>query len=156
MTDTGDFASLAQDEIPAPATVAFKTMPTMPANSDTLPNLPRPGIGTDGVDCSGDLVPGNSRELQAGPQAILHQHIAVTDPACFDFNTNLTFAGLWDVAFHKFPVSARPAHLRRRILGTGRMKPWEKAIIVSMLIGLLVLVAYWGVVLQGLRHISGN
>ena len=83
----------------------------MPSYADALSGLPQRDVGADGVDASGDLVSGDARILNAGPDSFFHQHIAVTNATGLDLNADLTASGLRGWAFDDFEVSTGFADL---------------------------------------------
>src|SRR5206468_2016841 len=73
----GDLFELTENEIPTAAGIARKAMSAVPAHPGPLAGLPVNDIRPDRIDASGDLVARNTRILQARPETILDQHIAV-------------------------------------------------------------------------------
>jgi len=51
--------------------------------------------------------------LNPGRQSVFNEDIAVTNPARFNFHSNLSRARLWDIALHQFKIAAGFADLRR-------------------------------------------
>jgi len=106
MADAGNFSELAEHEIAAAAGIASETMASVPSDSDALAGFPVGNVSTDSVDAAGDLVSGNAWILDAGPMAFLYERVAVADAAGFDFNPDLAAAGLGNVSFDEFEITA--------------------------------------------------
>ena len=98
--DPGDFAIDAHGEIPAPALFADETMSSMPANADSLTFRPLRNIASDRIDAAGNFMTRHTWILNARPQTVLHQDIAVADATRFHFHANLTGARLRNLALH--------------------------------------------------------
>ena len=75
------------------------------------PSLPLRDAGADGVDSSGDFVTRHTWILQAGPETILHDHVAVADAAGFDVHADLARTGFGEGALDQFPITASFADL---------------------------------------------
>src|SRR2546427_8550314 len=52
-------------------------------------------------------------QLRAGPQTLFNEHVAVANAARLHLHAHLSSAGLREVTFYQFPVSAWFADLRR-------------------------------------------
>src|SRR4051812_46839360 len=111
--DPGDLALHAHREIAAPAWVANKTMTAMPADSDWLTLRPWHDIASDRVDATGNFMTRHTWILNARPQTVLHQDIAVANATRLHFHANLSRARLRNFAFHQFKIPAGFADLRR-------------------------------------------
>jgi hypothetical protein len=111
VADGGNFLVLAENEIAAAAGIASETMTAVPPDSDAPAGFPVGNVSTDRVDAAGDFVSGNAWILEAGPMAFLYERVAVADAAGFDFNPDLGAAGLGDVSFDEFEITARFADL---------------------------------------------
>jgi hypothetical protein len=86
-------------------------MPAVPADTNTLPRLPKSDVRTHCIDASGDLVPRHARILNTRQQSLFHQRIAVTDAARFYLDTNLATVWLRDRALDDFEISTWLADL---------------------------------------------
>src|SRR6185369_2758707 len=82
-----------------------------PTDSDTLPGLPARNRGSDGIDESGDLVPGNTRIRDSRPMAFFGERIAVAQAASLNLDPNLPRSRLRNRAVHQFKRPARAGHL---------------------------------------------
>src|SRR4051812_35087738 len=111
--DPGDLALHAHREIAAPAWVANKTMTAMPADSDSLTLRPWHDIASDRVDATGNFMTRHTWILNARPETVLHQDIAVANATRLHFHANLPRAWLRNFALHQFPIPAGFADLRR-------------------------------------------
>jgi hypothetical protein len=111
MTDGGNLFVLAVNEIAAAAEITGEIMAAVPSYADSLAGFPVSNVGTDGVDAAGDFVPGNAWILKAGPLAFLYERVAVADAAGFDFDPDLVAAGLGNVSFDEFEITAGLADL---------------------------------------------
>jgi hypothetical protein len=89
----------------------MKAVAAVPAHTDSLPNGPSAYSAAKRVDSAGNLVPGNARILQSGPETILHQHVTVANPASFHFDPNLSFSRLWHVSFNELKIAMGLADL---------------------------------------------
>jgi hypothetical protein len=92
----------AAHEIATPARIALSTMAAMPTDAHPLAFLPRRDAGTNLVDYSGHFVARDTRVLQAGPMALFHKHIAMTDPTRLHFDADLALPGHWDLSLDRF------------------------------------------------------
>jgi hypothetical protein len=111
MADAGNLSELAENEIAAAAGIAGETMAAVPSDSDALAGFPVSDIGADGVDAAGDFVSGNARILNVRPMAFLYERVAVADAAGFDFDPKLAAAGVRNVSFNEFQITAGFADL---------------------------------------------
>src|SRR6266567_3970539 len=109
----GDFLEATENEIASAAGIARKAMPAVPADACTLADLPVGHVRADGVDPPGDLVAGDAGILQARPEPILDQDIAMADPAGLDFDAYLPAAGLRDRTLDQLELPTGLAHLHR-------------------------------------------
>src|SRR5690242_12223831 len=98
--DAGDFARGTHCEIAAPALVADKIMSAMPTNTNTLTFVPIWNAIPDRIDASCDFMTRHAWILKPGPKAFFYQNVAVTNSAGFDFHSDLSSAGLGDLAVH--------------------------------------------------------
>jgi hypothetical protein len=94
-------------------------MTAVPSDSDALAWFPVRNIGADSVDAAGDFVSGDAGILDSGPIAFLNQRVAVADAAGFDFNSDLGAAGVGNVSFDEFEVTAGFDDLNSLHLGHG-------------------------------------
>src|SRR5260370_32631386 len=83
----------------------------MPANPDPLAGFPSRDARADRIDDAGDLVSGDSRVLEARPEALFGQRVAVADAPGRDPEAHRCGAGLRDFAFHEFERSLRAGDL---------------------------------------------
>src|SRR5678815_1992042 len=111
MADSCNLFRLAQDEMAAPARFAMEAVPAMPAHTNPLAQLPASNAAAQSVDASGNFMARNPRILQTWPQPILHEQITMAYAAGLDFDPNLGFLRLWDIAFNQFPFSSWFANL---------------------------------------------
>jgi hypothetical protein len=111
MADAGNFFELAIDEIAAAAGIAGETMATVPSDSNALAGFPVGNVSADGVDAASNFVSRDAWILDAWPIAFLYQRIAVADAAGFDFNSDLAAAGLRNISFDEFEITAGFADL---------------------------------------------
>ena len=88
-------------------------MPAMPAHPDALAVFPPGDAAAARIDPPRDFMARHTRILKPGPQALFNEHIAVANAARLHLHAHLSSAGLTDVAFYQFPVSAWFADLRR-------------------------------------------
>jgi hypothetical protein len=88
-------------------------MSAMPAHSDSLTFRPLPDVTSNPVDLAGNFVTWHPRVLNSRPDAVLDQDIAVTNPTCFHFDSDLSRAGFGNVAFNQLETAAGFADLCR-------------------------------------------
>ncbi len=69
----------AVHEISATARIAAATVPTVPADAYALSRFPSDDARAHRVNDPGDLVPGNSRKLDAGKVSFHRERVAVAD-----------------------------------------------------------------------------
>src|SRR5881394_948068 len=110
-TNASDLLRLARKQISTPAGIAPSAVSAVPADSNALAWRPSGHSIADGIDGAGDLVPGNARVLNPGPQAFLHERIAVTNAARRDFDSNRSRRGLRYWPFDNFKRSFRTGNL---------------------------------------------
>src|SRR5438105_5672574 len=101
VADSGDLRLLAIDEEPLPAGRASEAVAAVPTDAHALAGLPSGHPGPDGVDASGDLVPGHARQLEPGEGASLDHRVAVTDATCLDLDADLSRSRLGDLPVHQ-------------------------------------------------------
>ena len=77
-------------------------MPAVPADSDPLARRPSGDTCADRIDDAGDLVSRDARVLDAGPESLFGQGVAVADAASFDADAYGSDAGIGDFAFREF------------------------------------------------------
>ena len=111
VADPRDLLDFAVNEVAAPAGIAHKAVSPVPADANALPRTPVRYIGAHRVDASCNFVPGNSRILKTRPVPVFHHRIAMTNPAGFDFDSNLAAAGFRNFSFNQFQISTRFADL---------------------------------------------
>jgi hypothetical protein len=85
----------------------------MPSYADALAGFPIRHIGANGVDAARDFMSRDTRILNAGPIAFLHERVTVADATGFDFNSDLVSAGVGNISFDEFEITARLADLNR-------------------------------------------
>jgi hypothetical protein len=85
----------------------------MPANSSALTHRPLPDVTSERVYAAGDFMTRHARILESRPDTILDEHIAVANPACLHFYTNLPCARFGNVAIDQFKASTGLTNLRR-------------------------------------------
>jgi len=83
----------------------------VPSHSDALAGFPVGNVGADGVDAAGDFVSGNAWILDAWVMAFLYERVAVADAAGFDLDADLVSAGIGNVSFDEFEITAGFADL---------------------------------------------
>lgn len=88
----------AGHEIAAAAALAPAAMTAMPADADSLTDLPRRHVRAERIDDSRDLVARHDRVADAGEGPFLGEGIAVADSAGLDPDAHLAPARLWNVA----------------------------------------------------------
>jgi hypothetical protein len=79
----------------------------MPTDADSLTWFPSRDLPANSVNAPSHFVARHPRILKAGPQALFDEHIAMANPARFDFHTDLPAAGFRDIALHEFKWAAR-------------------------------------------------
>jgi hypothetical protein len=107
IVNAGNSFVRAIDEITLAACGAGKVMSAMPADSDALAFFPMGDARAGLVYNSGDFVAGDARVLDTGEDAFLGDHVAVTDAAGLNLDSDLACAGLGDVALDHFKITAR-------------------------------------------------
>jgi hypothetical protein len=111
--DARDLSLHAHGEVPAPALCADETMAATPADAHALPWPPGDHVVTDGIDVSRDFMPGHTGLLQARPEPVFDQHVAVANATRFDFHAHVPSARLRNNPLDHFPFSTRFPYLRR-------------------------------------------
>src|SRR5271155_470191 len=99
MADPRNLLVLAENEITATAGIAGEIVATVPSDAYALAWLPIRDVSADSVDAAGNFVSGNARILEAGPDALLHEDVAMADAAGFDFDSDLGAAGFGNISF---------------------------------------------------------
>src|SRR5271157_4969354 len=110
-----NFLVLAGDEFPAPARLAYKTVPPVPPRSDPVTLLPFRHPFAYFIDHARHLVPRHARILNPRKHSFLRHRIAVTHPASLHLNPHLARSRLRHLPLHQLKLSARLAHLRHQI-----------------------------------------
>jgi hypothetical protein len=72
-------------------------MASMPADAGAITRLPLGDVGADGVDATGDFMPGNAREDEAGESTRFHERIAMANATCLYLDAHLSGSGLGDI-----------------------------------------------------------
>src|SRR5207245_10998693 len=98
--------------VPPPAGSAVPAMPAVPADSDPLARRPSGDARADRVDGASDLVPGDARILDAGPESELGKGVTVTDAARLDLDAHGSGTGLGDLALDELEGGIRTSGLR--------------------------------------------
>jgi hypothetical protein len=101
-------SDLAGEEVTPTARITVAAVSSVPANPDPLADLPLGDATADGVDHSGDFVPGDSRVLDARQETFFRVHVAATDAAGLDLDSDRSRAWLWDFAFDQLERALRP------------------------------------------------
>jgi hypothetical protein len=86
-------------------------MPAEPADAGALPGAPADHAGAERVDHTGDLVPRDAREGEAGHVPFDRETVAVAHAACLDADTDLATRRLGHIALDEFKRAAGPRHL---------------------------------------------
>src|SRR6266403_2481323 len=79
--DTGDFTIAAHRKLAAAALFTDKIMPAVPADPDALPFFPIRDTAAKCINVSRNFVARHARILQAGPETLLDQYVAVANAA---------------------------------------------------------------------------
>jgi hypothetical protein len=93
---------LASEEVATPAVVAIAAESAIPADTDSLPDLPSRNVGADGIDHADDFVSRNARILDAGEEPVLRYGIAMANTASLDFDSNEARAWIGDSTLDNF------------------------------------------------------
>jgi hypothetical protein len=105
-------AGLTGEEVAAAAGVAGAAVPGVPADPDSLSDLPAGrDISAYSINQADHLVPRYSRKCDPGPVAFLRQHVAVADAVRFDPHPHHARAGGRDLAFDHLQRTACPGNL---------------------------------------------
>src|SRR5262249_21598449 len=108
----GPFAMSAHGEIAAPAFVADEIVAAVPADANAVTFFPTRDALAHCIDASGKFMTRNTRILKTRPQTFFDQHVAVTNPAGFNFHAHLSRTGLGNFSFDQFKISAWFSNLR--------------------------------------------
>ncbi len=81
-------------------------MATVPAHAHSLAQGPAFDVRPYRLDCADHLVPGDARILHVSKIIVLHQHIAVTNPAGFDLDSDLPLHGLRNIELSELEPTA--------------------------------------------------
>src|SRR4029079_11252506 len=87
-------------QLPRAPGVAWAPGSTGPADAHPVAGAPAGHAGTDRVDGPGHLVPGDARVLDAGPEPLLGEGIAVAHAGGLHADPHLARAGLGHLALH--------------------------------------------------------
>jgi len=100
-------SDLAGEEVTPTARITIAAVSSMPAHPDPLADLPLSDATPDGVDDSGDFVPGDSRVLDAWVETFFREYVAVTDAAGLNLDSDRSRARLRDLAFDQLERALR-------------------------------------------------
>src|SRR5581483_5446434 len=85
--EAGDKAKVqASKKFAAAAVVAIAAVAGVPADTDTVADIPALHARTDFIDNADDLVAGDARVLDAGVETVLGNGVAVADAAGLNFD----------------------------------------------------------------------
>ena len=84
---------LARKEVAATTLVAVAALTTVPPDANAIAHRPTLYAGADVIDAADNLVAGHARQRHAGKHGQLGQHIAVTDTASFNLDSDFTGTG---------------------------------------------------------------
>src|SRR5262249_29660136 len=110
--NSGDFAIQAHAEVTATTFIANEVVSAMPADTDAIAFFPIRDALAHCVDASGNFMTRNTRILKTRPQTFFDQHVAVTNPARFNFHAHLSRTGLGNFSFDQFKISTWFTNLR--------------------------------------------
>lgn len=80
--------------------IANEIVSAVPANTDTITLLQVRDSISGCINTSRDFMTRHAWILKPGPKAFFDQNVAVTNSAGFDFHSDLSGAGLGDLAVH--------------------------------------------------------
>ena len=109
--DAGHQAVDAADHVAAPARVAVAAVAAEPADPDALAHLPGDHGLADGLDPSGDLVPGDPRVLDPRYPALDGEGVGVADPAGLHPDEHLARAGIAELPLGLLELRAGAGNL---------------------------------------------
>ncbi len=112
IADAGDHHILTIGKVAAPALDTGIVLTAMPADSDTLPFLPRRNTRTQFIDDADYLMSGNAWILNSRPSAFFGEHVTVANTTSLDFDPHLTWTGFRNFALDDAEVCASFRDLR--------------------------------------------
>ena len=102
VNDARDLRALTDSEFSSPAGLADRAVASDPADADALADLPVRNSFAQRIDDAGDFVAGDARIDDPGEQALLGNHVAVTEAAGFHFHADSSGTWIGDGTFDNF------------------------------------------------------
>jgi hypothetical protein len=107
----------ACDEVSSSTGIAVAAVSAVPTDARALSDSPARHTRAESIYDSGDLVPGHPRILDAGPEALLGEEVAVADPAGLNLDPNLSRPWLRDLPLDQLQRSLLLPNLNDPHLG---------------------------------------